>query len=171
MDVLGALAAMQTEWICQACTCANPTSAARCGVCGTANPTPPPAAALPPTQALVKAAMEGDLQNIAAQLDAGTPIDAPNGTACLTALMTAANTGQLEAVNALLTRGASVNAVDATGCSALMHAASCDRAGAALALLAKGADAKLKNASGQDALSFARGKSSELVAALEAAAA
>ena len=173
MDVLGALRKCQAsaEWTCVACTMSNPLSGALCGTCGTANPNPPPAPALPPAQALVKAAMEGDLQKLTAQLDAGTPVDSPNGSLALTALAAAANTGELECVRALLLRGASHAAVDAKGCTPLMHAAACDRAGVAAALLAKGAEATRKNSAGQDARSFARGKSKELVAALEAAAA
>ena len=106
------------------------------------------------TEAMHRAAKNGDAQAVAAWLDEGGGLDAwcaeHGGTATL--LMMATYGGQEALVRMLLRRGASVNLQDSDGWTALMHAAARGHTTIVQALLDAKADASLQTGSGSTAL-------------------
>ncbi len=105
-------------------------------------------------QALVRAAVFGNLDELKALIQKGADVNAPNALG-LTALMAASCFGQIETAKALLEAQAHVNAKDAEGNTALIYASALGQLKMIGQLLSAGADVNATNAQGESALVMA----------------
>lgn len=108
--------------------------------------------------ALSEAVIQGNHENLVRLLGAGASVEIEVTTERYTPLMLAAMRGDEFAVALLIDAGSDLNAVDASGTSALMWAAYASDQGASVAvdvLLRAGADTTIKNRGGETALSIA----------------
>ncbi len=103
------------------------------------------------TDALLKAANQGDVEEVRSLLKRGADANAVNRCG-YTTLMVAAMQGHAVVVEALLEEGVDPNTVGEGGCTALMRAAVWGRVGAVEALLKRGADPNVVNNNGYTAL-------------------
>ncbi len=112
---------------------------------------------------LMKAAANGQVENIRRLLASGAPVDARNG-AGMTALMLAAWAGKQEAVAVLLETGADPNATSGRGETALVQAIWSGDLPTMRTLIAKGANVNLADRDGGTALQLAAGRGNEAAA-------
>ena len=109
------------------------------------------AAAAGPHEALIAAAQEGHLENLRRLLDAGSPVDARDGSG-RTALLAATQQDQIDAARLLIERGADVNAKDHLQDSPFFYAGAEGRLEILRLTLRAGADLASTNRYGGTAL-------------------
>ncbi|MGB7925158.1 MAG: ankyrin repeat domain-containing protein [Pyrinomonadaceae bacterium] len=105
-----------------------------------------------PSEPVVKAAMDDDLDALRKLLDAGANVNTVDENYGLTALAMAAGNGNLEMVQLLLWYGADVNAKGPRGNTALMNLSGRSTAEVARALINAGANVALQDEDGDTAL-------------------
>ena len=112
---------------------------------------------------LIIAASQGEVDLMAALIDAGADISAVDEKG-RTALICAAAEGQTEAAMTLLSRGANIDEKDQEGCTAISWAADQGHLETVRALLDRGADASLADSQGWTPLKFAEHASHNKIA-------
>jgi NAD(P)-dependent dehydrogenase (short-subunit alcohol dehydrogenase family) len=114
-------------------------------------PTSPPTES-PATVSLHQAAIEGDLEAVRQQIEAGADLNEREPSGGSSPLTTAAVFGQTEVAKALIEAGADVDQRNNDGSTALLSAAFLCRTEIVAALLAAGADKSITNIAGSTAL-------------------
>ena len=110
--------------------------------------------------ALMKAAINGQLDVVKYLIDNGADVEAKDDIG-QTALMMAANWGKLDVVKCLVEGGADVNAKDGDGRTALLGAAISGQLDEVKYLIDKGADLEASDKFGQTVLDYAKDRESD----------
>lgn len=121
------------------------------GALSEARPSPSRSTEAPPS-GLHKAVLEGDLEAVRQQIEAGANLNERESSVGSTPLITAATFGQTEVARALIEAGADVDLRNNDGSTALITAALFCRTEIVEALLAAGADKSIRNNAGSTAL-------------------